>query len=625
MSKLNIACLLSPMADTEGPMEIVDGKVLTGPKKIMGKYGEVGLEATITFGEENPDTIHTDILSVGKTKEIQSLQQSAIAMFQPKKHPGTLGVHALNMEDIDEKDAFEVADILTAMIQKLENKPDMIFAGRESWDYSHGIVGPSVAQKLGLPYYSGVTEIKPAGDGVVSCVTIEGNDKIEFDVALPAVFGTTDWLNGKDSARFTSLKGVMMAKKFSRTTVDAGSLDLSGAASRTAISNIDPVKSERKNRKVEGDDGAVMAKEAVDILVNQDKALAASGGSDDSGSADSGAISWDDASGLSFDGDVVVVGDHDGKSVRKSTHQALSQARKIADANGKQVTLLLLAKSADSLGGSAGGFGADRVVALEADAFSHPTVELYANCLKGLFSTAPAFLVCVAIELGRDLAAYMASGFGGGLLQDVVSLNADGGQLSGSRIVSNDRFVTQESITVTGQCQTVSVRATAFDPVPSDRAVSYFKGAAGDLSSKATIKKVQAGEETKGVPLNEAKVIVSGGRGMKAAENFSHLHALGNLMNGAVGASRAVTDLEWVAHNLQIGQTGNTVAPDIYFAVGISGAIQHLTGMLGSKYIVAINPDADAPIHKHADLSIIAKWEDVLAPLTQEIKSALGK
>ena len=626
MTNLNIACLLSPMADTEGPMDIADGKVLTGGKKIMGKYGEVGLEATITFAEQNPNTIHTDILSIGKSKEVTSLQQTAIAMIQPKKHPGTLGVHALNLDDIDTRDAYEVADLLVAMINKLDNKPDLIFTGRESWDYAHGIVGPTVAQGLGMPYYSGINEVQLNDDKKsVTATFIEGNDKIVYNVPLPAVFGTTDWLNGKDSARFTSLKGVMMAKKFKRNQMSLGDLGVTPAA-KTTIESIEPVVSERRNRKIEADDSAQIAKEMVDILVNQDKAIAGNTAGDDGANQAADPVSWADASAadLNLAEDVVIVADHDNNAIRLSTKQATAVARKIADATGKKVSLLVLAKNPDQIGASCAGFGVDRVIGVASDDFEHTHVNSASKYIANLFGAAPSYLVTVANDLGRDLAAYLSAHFDGGLLQDVTDLTVNGGKLSGKRIVSNARFITTETITADGP-QIVSVRATAFDPVLSDNAPSFHKVAIGGVTVNATVTSVDKGEETKGVPLNEAKVIVSGGRGMKASENFAQLQGLAETFGGAMGASRAVTDLDWVPHNLQIGQTGTTVAPDVYFAVGISGAIQHLTGMLGSKYIVAVNPDADAPIHKHADLSIINKWENVIPAFSEEIKRALGK
>ncbi|MDJ0836681.1 MAG: FAD-binding protein [Acidobacteriota bacterium] len=619
MSKLNIACLLAPMVNTEASMDIVAGKVLSGPKKIMGKYGEIGLETAITYGEENPDQIHTDILSVGKAKEVATLQQGAIAMVQPKKHPGTLGVHALEVDDIDERDAFAVADLLTGMIKGLENQPDLIFTGRESWDYSHGVVGPAVAQKLGIPYYSGVNEVKLNDDfKSVTATFTQGNDKLVYNIALPAVFGTTDWLNGKDAARFTSLKGVMMAKKFKRTVVGAPC----EGVDKTVINGIEEVKSERKNRKLEGDEGPALAKAAFDILVNQDKALVLGGSGGSGGDGGAGDVSWADASGLDFSGDVVLMADHDGLKVRMSTHQALSQARMVADAMGKNVTLLVMTSDAANLGAGCGAFGADRVVAVESTDLKHPNLENVSAHLVKLFAGgAPASFMTVADELGRDTAAYMASNFGGGLLQDVVSLSADGGSFNGKRIVSNARYITDESITDNGGCPVVSIRATAFDPVDAPREATYHKVASGTAELKASLQEVVAGQKTKGVPLPEASIVIAGGRGLKDAANFSHLDSLADLLGAAVGASRAVTDLEWVPNDKQIGQTGITVAPEVYIAVGISGAIQHLTGILGSKYIVAVNPDGDAPIHKHADLSIIDKWENVLPTLIDSVKA----
>ena len=623
MSTLNIACLLSPMVDTEGPMEVVGGTTLTCAKKILGKYVEVGLEAAITFGEEHADQTHLDLLSVGKAKEVQTQQQSAIAMIQPKKHPATLGVHALERDDIDSLDAFAVADLLAGMIGQLESQPHIILTGRESWDYSHGVVGPAVAQKLGMPYYSGVNEVSINDDKAsVTATFIDGNDKLVYSIALPAVFGTTDWLNGKDSARFTSLKGVMMAKKFKRNIMgDAGE-----AENKTTISAISEIKSERKNQVLQGDEGPNLARQAFDILVNKDKTLDLGGTADDSGNAGSVSTSWSDgdAAGLGLASDVVVLADHDGSSIRLSTSQALSQARIVADALGTKVSLLVLAENAAALASGCAGFGADRVVALEDAAFKHPTCENYVAAINGILPSGAACFMTVANDLGRDVSAYLASSFGTGLLQDISSLGVNGGKLSGSRVVSNARFTCEENITVDGP-QVVSVRATSFDPVAYAGEVSFFLlsgGAPGDL--RASLVEVVAGEKTKGVPLNEAKIIVSGGRGMKAAENFKKLEELADLLGAAVGASRAVTDLDWVPHNLQIGQTGTMVAPNVYFAVGISGAIQHLTGMMSSKYIVAVNPDADAPIHKHADISIIEKWENVIPTLTEEVRKAVG-
>lgn len=624
MSNLNIACLLSPMADTEGPMDIANGNTLTGAKKIMGKYGEVGLEATITFGENHPNQIHTDILSIGKAKEVTSIQQTAIAMIQPAKHPGTLGVHALNLENVDEYDGFAIADMLAQMVNQLENKPDLVFAGRESWDYAHGIVGPALAQKLGYPFYSGVNEIALNEDlKSVTATFIEGNDKVVFNIALPAVFGTTDWLNGKDSARFTSLKGVMMAKKFKRTTVEGIQVDPQ-TANRTEITGIEPVKSERKNRRLEDGEGSAKVTQALDILVSQDKALNLNTSADSSNASSQQDVPWTTIASGSVDlsNDVIVIADHDGHQVRQSTLKTLGLARKIANDHGKSVSLVAFAESHNNLGNSAAGHGADKIVCITNPSFKYPSVETVSSALEQI-ANQPKMVFSVANDLGRDLASFLAAKYNGGLLQDVVGLDSSD-LLKATRIVSNARFQTQEKILPSAEAQFISVRASAFDAHPEERATAFEHMALSDLDSSAKLLEVVAGAEIKGIPLNEAKIIFSGGRGMKASENFQVLNELAANLNGAVGASRAVTDLEWVPHNLQIGQTGTTVAPDVYFAVGISGAIQHLTGMLGSKYIVAINHDGDAPIHKHADLSIIDKWENILPSLNDQIKAMIG-
>lgn len=626
MSKLNIACLLSPMADTEGPMDIENGTALSGSKKIMGKYGEVGLEATITYGENHPDQIHTDILSIGKSKEVSSIQQTAIAMFQPAKHPGSLGVHALELDNIDSHDAFAIAGFLEGMIGQLENKPHLIFAGRESSDYAHGVVGPALAEKLGYAYYSGVNEVKINDDmQSVTATFIEGNDKVILDIQLPAVFGTTDWLNGKDSARFTSLKGVMMAKKFKRNIMSADALDQTKGQSRTKIDAIEPVKSERKNRQLTEGEGPDKAKQALDILVNQDKALDLGGGSESSADTNLSEINWEpsEVSQLDLGSDILVIADHDGNQVRQSTHKTLGIARKVADQHSRPVTLIIFSDSLGQLANTSMGYGADRVVIVQNPAFKNSTVQVLAGGFCKLIEK-PTTVITVANDMGRDLAAYLASKFNGGLLQDVIGLESDD-TFVGTRIVSNARFQTKESILPQAESQFISVRAATLDPVSDNRTPKFHQVNMSEaLASSSTVNSVVQGAEIKGIPLNEAKVIVSGGRGMKASENFASLQELADLLGGAVGASRAVTDLEWVPHNLQIGQTGTTVAPDVYFAIGISGAIQHLTGMLGSKYIVAINHDPDAPIHKHADLSIVDKWENVLPHLTEAFKKLVG-
>ncbi|MCB1042043.1 MAG: FAD-binding protein [Acidobacteria bacterium] len=622
MSKVNIACLIAPMIDTEGPMNVSGNARLDGAKRIIGKYGEIALETAITFGTEHPNQIHLDLLSVGDEKSVTAIQQNAIAMIQPAAHPGTLGVHALNVDNLDDLDPYAVAEMLVGMIQKLENKPDLIFVGRESFDYAHGIVGPTIAQSLGMPFYSGICEIAFNSDfESVTATFQQGNDKLVYDVPLPAVFGTTDWLNGKDSARFTSLKGVMMAKRFQRNIMSLSELGVSQEGNKTQILGIEPVKSDRKNRRLEDGEAADKVTQAMNWMVQEDKALSI-GSSGGSGSQGDATVQWTDSSNISVEGEILLIADHDNSHLHRSTLQAIQALKSVVEKSGKQITLALLSQDHSKVGGLTG-LDVAKVVGMSAPDFERPSIAAVINAIKPLGQ--PAIVAVVADDFGRDFAAAFAAAHGGAALQDTVDLDWADGRLVSHRIVSNARFVVQEAIVPGVVVQVASIRATAFDPAEPTGSPQYLQTQAPAFDAQATVKEFVAGVAAKGIPLNEARIVIAGGRGMKGAENFNHLYELADLLGGAVGASRAVTDLGWVPHNLQIGQTGTTVAPDVYIAIGISGAIQHLTGMLDSKYIVAINSDAEAPIHQHADISIIDKWENVMGPLVEAFRSALGK
>ena len=218
---------------------------------------------------------------------------------------------------------------------------------------------------------------------------------------------------------------------------------------------------------------------------------------------------------------------------------------------------------------------------------------------------------------GKDLAGRLAAKLDTSVAVDCTALKVDGGKLIATRPIYAGKIYAD--VLVTGAPQIATLRPNVFDVVETggSAAVEKVSPAVGAIK----VKQVEAlAEEGGKIDLTEATIIVSGGRGMKEADNFKILEALADALGGTVGASRSAVDAGWRSHHDQVGQTGKVVTPNLYIACGISGAIQHLAGMGSSKVIVAINKDADAPIHTKADFCVVADLFDVVPALTEECK-----
>jgi electron transfer flavoprotein alpha subunit len=256
--------------------------------------------------------------------------------------------------------------------------------------------------------------------------------------------------------------------------------------------------------------------------------------------------------------------------------------------------------------------GASKVIAAKSEAFAHYDAAGWASAIDAI---APAgTIITAATPQSKDLAARLAARRSLSVVQDVVAIN--GNQLT-SPVYSGKAM---QTVALSGPA-VVSVRANVFD--------SAAAGGSNEVSvvdttgNMATAVQEFMARASKRLDVAEANVIISGGRGMGSPDNFVHLEAIADTIGAAVGASRAAVDTwETIPHSMQVGQTGKTVNPNLYIAVGISGAIQHLAGMRSSKYIVAINKDADAPIFQHADYGIVATWEEAL-PVLQSTLSGM--
>ncbi len=265
-----------------------------------------------------------------------------------------------------------------------------------------------------------------------------------------------------------------------------------------------------------------------------------------------------------------------------------------------------------SLADSAGYEGVSKTIAVKGACFSNYDASSWASAID---AASPAgILLVAATPQSKDLVARIAARRGISVVQDVVSI--EGMNLT-SPIYSGKAL---QTVSLSGD-SAISIRANVFPAASSSAANVSVVDQSADVMT--AVQEVIARASTR-LDVSEANIIISGGRGLGSPDNFSHLEKIADVLGAAVGASRAAVDTwEEIPHSMQVGQTGKTVNPNLYIAVGISGAIQHLAGMRSSKYIVAINKDADAPIFSHADYGIVATWEETLPVLESALSSMM--
>jgi electron transfer flavoprotein alpha subunit len=307
--------------------------------------------------------------------------------------------------------------------------------------------------------------------------------------------------------------------------------------------------------------------------------------------------------------------------------EALGVGRRVADARGGPLTAVVFGQGIDAIVRQAFHYGAEKVIRCDDATLAEFRLEPYAALLgKVIADNQPQVVLSGTSTRARELLAAAAADANAGLLADVTELSIEGDTLKATRPVYAGK-VLSTAVTVGSGIQFVTLRSRAFPaPAPDTSKTGEVISITPVLSEDQITTKVESLEEAKGsVNLADARIIVSGGRGVGGPEGFAPIRELAEVLGGAVGASRATVDAGWIPYAHQVGQTGKTVSPDLYIAVGISGAIQHQAGMRTSKVIVAINKDPDAPIFKLAHYGIVGDLFKVAPALAQAFRAKLGK
>jgi len=311
-------------------------------------------------------------------------------------------------------------------------------------------------------------------------------------------------------------------------------------------------------------------------------------------------------------------------ALRKISFELASTARKLADQLGAEVGAILLGSGIEGLAAQLGKYGVDKVYVGDSPALEPYITEAHAAAAaKIIKENDPAIVLLGASVQGKDLSARLAGKLATGLATDCIDVKIADGKLVATRPMYGGKCFGE--VVTSASPQMASLRPNVFAMAENAKAaaVTKFDPAIDATQIKSKILEVQ--KDTSGkVDLTEANVIVSGGRGMKGPEGFQILEELATVLKGCVGASRAAVDAGWKLQKDQVGQTGKVVSPNLYIACGISGAIQHLAGMSSSKYIVAINKDAEAPIFAKADYGVVDDLFKVVPELTGACKKLVG-
>jgi electron transfer flavoprotein alpha subunit len=322
---------------------------------------------------------------------------------------------------------------------------------------------------------------------------------------------------------------------------------------------------------------------------------------------------------------VIVVAETAEGALAPISAELVGAGRRLADASGGQLGAILLGSGVEPLAAELGRLGADVVYLGDDSSLAAFDAETYLRWIEPLVRDAQPDIVLLGQSLnGRDVAIRVAFRLGTGLTTDCTALRLEDGLLVMTKPVYGGSAIA-EYVCPEARPQMATIRPRAHQPAePADHPHEVVRLSPSGPQVRTEVLETVKEEAASGPRLKDAKIVVSGGRGLGGPENWHVVEEIAEPLGAAVGATRAVTDAGWVAPSLQIGLTGITITPDLYIAVAVSGAVQHIAGCSGARNIVAINKDGEANIFKHARYGVIGDWKEVLPAFTEKVKELRG-
>ena len=579
-----------------------------------------------------------DVLGLVRAVELKSGPRDevvALSMGPPQAAEGLTTCLALGADRavllsdraLAGSDTLATARALSLALQR--EKPDLIVCGRNSADAETGQVGPELAELLDLPHISQVRKLEYQAESnriVAERITDEGYQVIEC--ALPALVCVTEGVAAETFANREQLSAAR-EKPVEELSCAQLSEDLSQfglAGSPTWVEDIRLIEPTRAGLMIEGESPAAAAKQVAQLVRERLAALRAEQGEE----ADRKAASGEPATRYpgNQEQSIWVVAERAGGGLRRVTLELLGKARELAAATRSEVAAVLMGDANPELIGELAAYGADRVLTLDNSALGPVCSRGVAAALAAAMDAAPPYAVLFAATAdGRDLASRSAARLGLGLTGDAIDLEIDEqGQLVqlkpalGGNVIAPILSKTLPNL-VTLRPGVLTPAAPDYETAAEVEVLPTPAFAGADLSLRESYYQ----EDTGGIALAQARVALGVGMGIGGPESLPEVRELAAAMGAVLATTRNVVHAGWLPHQVQVGISGRTIAPQVYLAVGIRGVFDHTVGVQKAGVIIAVNTNRRHPIFKAADCGIVGDWREYLPALAGALKPVLAE